>query len=300
MSAGHSFAFPSHVEPNVCSASQPSQSEGSALDLPLVGIPNWITQYTFTTEASVGMSKAIPADAGRSQPTTTKQLKQAGVVPKLPVITIVPDANPTYPVGSRGPNAAAAALRQRQENSTWNASFCDCCCSVAPTYCCIITCCPCTTIASVKETLGGGYERTLLYFGGLAFGVLFCIGFAASNNSGDYEQEVGDKTSSPPPPHHAGIDSSVMWEAAAFTFLMAFLFSVWRLRMQTRRSLGIQGSRVNDCLSSFFCCFCVISQLHLELKCQYEEPPVIRTAQYGRGQRNDHLAVDTLAPYAVM
>ncbi|KAG7378644.1 hypothetical protein PHYPSEUDO_009799 [Phytophthora pseudosyringae] len=251
------------------------------------------------------MSKSAAAAYAKAQDSTTKiPSKQA---PKLPVITIVPDANPTCPIGRREP--AAAAARQQALNttgSTWNASFCDCCCSVAPTYCCIVTCCPCTTIASVKESLGGGYERTLLYFGGLALGLLVSIGFAASNNSEEpADRPVGPAGPPPPtaPPQHAGSGNLILWQAFAALFLMTFLFGVWRLRMQTRHCLGIQGSLLNDCLSSFLCCFCVISQLHLELKCHHEESATARQTQY-RGRGDTDLAstrpVDTLAPYAVM
>eukprot|EP00644_Phytophthora_capsici_P017457 jgi/Phyca11/127208/e_gw1.67.67.1 len=221
------------------------------------------------------MSKSVAAYA---QAQDAKEVAALKLVPKLPVITIVPDANP---INRRGP-----AARQQATNSfrsTWNNSFCDCCCSVAPTYCCIVTCCPCTTIASVKESLGGGYERTLLYYGGLALGFLMSVGFAASNDS---EEPVD-------PPSFAAL------------FLVTFLLGVWRLRFQTRHRLGIPGSLFVDGLSSFFCCFCVISQLHLELKCQHDEPATTRHTQHGRrGRGDEHLAstrpVDTLAPYAVM
>ncbi|EEY54534.1 uncharacterized protein PITG_08194 [Phytophthora infestans T30-4] len=195
-------------------------------------------------------------------------------VPTLPVIKIVFDANPPRPV-RREPAQPRPLSSSR---STWNASICDCCCSVAPTYCCVVTCCPCTTIASVKESLSGGYERTLLYFGGLALGFLISVGFAASNSS--------DKSTDVP-------------VAFAALFLITFLLGVWRLRTQTRHSLGIQGSQLNDCLSSFCCCFCVISQLHLELKCQHSEPAT-PSRQTRRGQDSNLTSVDTLAPYAVM
>ncbi|KAG2764337.1 hypothetical protein PC129_g10182 [Phytophthora cactorum] len=243
------------------------------------------------------MSKSAAAYSQARDPTAMPP-KQ---VPTLPVITIVPDANPPRPV-RRGP--AVSATHQSSWTSTWNASFCDCCCSVAPTYCCIVTCCPCTTIASAKESLSGGYERTLLYFGGLALGFLVSVGFAASNNSDEpTDIPVGPAGPSSPSesPHHTGSGNSIMWKAFAALFLITFLFGVWRLRMQTRHSLGIQGSHFNDCLSSFFCCFCVISQLHLELKCQHNEPP---SRQTRRGQGDTNLSstcqVDTLAPYAVM
>ncbi|EGZ07214.1 hypothetical protein PHYSODRAFT_319180 [Phytophthora sojae] len=230
--------------------------------------------------------------------------KQAELVPKLPVITIVPDANPVRPIARRGPAAAATRQRELNPTSTWNTGFCDCCCSVAPTYCCVVTCCPCTTVASVKESLGGRYERTLVYYGALAFGVLFCIGYAASTNSDEHSDS--DMASTPPPAHHHGgvITSSDLWEAAALAFLMTFLFGVWRLRVQTRYALGIQGSHMVDCLSSFCCCFCVISQLHLELKSHNEEPATTRTPRYchhqGDGGVNASRQMDTLAPYAVM
>ncbi|KAK1930357.1 hypothetical protein P3T76_014028 [Phytophthora citrophthora] len=249
------------------------------------------------------MSKSVAAYAQAQDAKEVAALKQ---VPKLPVITIVPDANP---INRRGP--AAAAARQQATSSlrsAWNASFCDCCCSVAPTYCCIVTCCPCTTIASVKESLGGGYERTLLYFGALALGFLVSVGFAASNDS----EETVDPPVGParpgiqtPPPHHTDSSNLLMWEAFAALFLVTFLFGVWRLRFQARHLLGIPGSLFIDCLSSFFCCFCVISQLHLELKCQHDEPATTRQTQHCRQRRGDGdlastRAVDTLAPYAVM
>ncbi|KAG1708117.1 hypothetical protein DVH05_024801 [Phytophthora capsici] len=246
------------------------------------------------------MSKSVAAYA---QAQDAKEVAALKLVPKLPVITIVPDANP---INRRGP-----AARQQATNSfrsTWNNSFCDCCCSVAPTYCCIVTCCPCTTIASVKESLGGGYERTLLYYGGLALGFLMSVGFAASNDS----EEPVDPPVGParpgiqtPPPHQTDSSNLIMWESFAALFLVTFLLGVWRLRFQTRHRLGIPGSLFVDGLSSFFCCFCVISQLHLELKCQHDEPATTRHTQHGRrGRGDEHLAstrpVDTLAPYAVM
>ncbi|KAL3669479.1 hypothetical protein V7S43_005871 [Phytophthora oleae] len=249
------------------------------------------------------MSKSVAMHAQAQDAKEVVVLKQ---VPKLPVITIVPDANPTCSINRRGP--AARQLATNSSRSTWNASFCDCCCSVAPTYCCIVTCCPCTTIASVKESLGGGYERTLLYFGALALGFLVSVGFAASNDSEEIvDSPVGPArpSMSTSPPHHTDSSNLIMWEAFATLFLMTFLFGVWRLRMQTRHSLGIQGSFFSDCLSSFFCCFCVISQLHLELKYNNGEPATTRQTQhYRRGRGDDNLAstrpVDTLAPYAVM
>ncbi|OWZ09165.1 Transmembrane protein [Phytophthora megakarya] len=225
------------------------------------------------------------------------QAKQADGVPKLPVITIVPDANPTFSGRRRG---GAAVIHQRRTSPTWSSNFCDCCCSVAPTYCCIVTCCPCTTIASVKESLGGGYERTLLYFGGLALGFLVCVGFAASSKSNEPATPSANNTTAAPT-HHTDTGNWIMWESLAAMFLMTFLFGICRIRMQTRHVLGIQGSLLKDCLASVFCCFCVISQLHLELKCNHEEPPATRHTQYyRRGQGDDNLAVDTLAPYAVM
>ncbi|KAG6623159.1 PLAC8 family protein [Phytophthora cinnamomi] len=249
------------------------------------------------------MSKSVATYAQAQCPPEAMLSKQTELGPKLPVITIVPDANPVRPVARRGPAAAASRRRELNSTSTWNASFCDCCCAVAPTYCCVVTCCPCTTVASVKESLGGGYEGTLVYFGALAFGVLFCIGFAASNNSNDSPDF--DMASTPPPAHHHdGLCSSALWEAAALAFFMTFLFGVWRLRVQTRHALGIQGSPAVDCLSSFFCCFCVISQLHLELKCHYEEPSTTRTPQCCHERGDENFAaprrMDTLAPYAVM
>ncbi|ETI42152.1 hypothetical protein F441_12643 [Phytophthora nicotianae CJ01A1] len=244
------------------------------------------------------MSKSA-AGYSRAQDRTAMPSKR---VPTLPVITIVPDANPTCPV-RRGP---AQHQAQNSSRSTWNSSFFDCCCSVAPTYCCIVTCCPCTTIASVKESLSGGYERTLLYFGGLALGFLVSVGFAASNTSNTSEDTEDIPVGPGPPspsesPQDGDSGHSIMWQAFAALFLITFLLGVWRLRMQTRHSLGIQGSHVNDCLSSFLCCFCVISQLHLELKCQHNEPPA-RHNRTGQGDNNlsSTYQVDTLAPYAVM
>ncbi|KAE9087757.1 hypothetical protein PF002_g21509 [Phytophthora fragariae] len=230
--------------------------------------------------------------------------KKTELIPTLPVITIVRDANPIRPRATHGLAAVASRQRELNPTSTWNASLCDCCCSVAPTYCCVVTCCPCTTVASVKEMLGGGYERTLVYFGALAFAVLFCIGYAASTSSHETsERPAHDMAATPPPTHHDdGVGStSALWEAAAFAFFMTFLFGVWRLRVQTRYSLGIHGSGMGDCLASFFCCFCVISQLHRELKYHLEEPPTSRTPRYCYHQGGEATRrMDTLAPYAVM
>jgi Cys-rich protein (TIGR01571 family) len=236
--------------------------------------------------------------APEAQHSTAKMVaKQTERTPTLPVITIVPPARHEF---RRGPDAAAHQRAVNSTTSAWNANFFDCCCSVAPTYCCVVTCCPCTTIASVKESLGGGYERTLLYFGGLAFGMMISVGFAASNNSP--ARQDGDTTQTPPPPpQDSGVGGSIMWAAAAVALLLVFLCGVWRLRMQTRETLGIKGSQVHDCLSSFLCCFCVISQLHLELKCQHEDPRAIRhTRHRGGGDIATNRAVDTLAPYAAM
>ncbi|KAF4037787.1 PLAC8 family [Phytophthora infestans] len=239
------------------------------------------------------MSKSAAAYTQARDPTAMPP-KQ---VPTLPVIKIVFDANPPRPV-RREPAQPRPLSSSR---STWNASICDCCCSVAPTYCCVVTCCPCTTIASVKESLSGGYERTLLYFGGLALGFLISVGFAASNSSDkSTDVPVGPRPSSPSESSQAEDSGhSTMWQAFAALFLITFLLGVWRLRTQTRHSLGIQGSQLNDCLSSFCCCFCVISQLHLELKCQHSEPAT-PSRQTRRGQDSNLTSVDTLAPYAVM
>ncbi|ETK82171.1 hypothetical protein L915_12404 [Phytophthora nicotianae] len=181
------------------------------------------------------MSKSA-AGYSRAQDRTAMPSKR---VPTLPVITIVPDANPTCPV-RRGP---AQHQAQNSSRSTWNSSFFDCCCSVAPTYCCIVTCCPCTTIASVKESLSGGYERTLLYFGGLALGFLVSVGFAASNTSNTSEDTEDIPVGPGPPspsesPQDGDSGHSIMWQAFAALFLITFLLGVWRLRMQTRHSLG--------------------------------------------------------------
>ncbi|CAH0478645.1 unnamed protein product [Peronospora belbahrii] len=222
------------------------------------------------------------------------QERLPNVVPTLPRITVVPDANPVRR------EVSSVRTRQRPQNSAWNASFFDCCCSVAPTYCCIITCCPCTTIASVKESLGGCYERTLLYFSGLALGFLLSVGFAAASGS---NEPVGHLQSGATPLESNESESigSMMWKAISAVFLIAFLFGVWGLRTQTRQSLGIRGSPLLDCLSSFFCCFCVVSQLHLELKSDYDDSTGAQSRR-GRGDNNLVLTrpVDTLAPYSVM
>ncbi|RMX69707.1 hypothetical protein DD238_001714 [Peronospora effusa] len=92
-----------------------------------------------------------------------------------------------------------------------------------------------------------------------------------------------------------------MWIAISAVLLMMFLFSVWRLRAQTRQKLGIHGSQFLDCLSSFFCCFCVVSQLYLELKCHDGHP---RQQHYQRSQADNTFTstgpADTLAPYVAM
>ena len=230
-------------------------------------------------------------------------------VPTRSVQTTVSHEKPLHLGAKRDVSIATATARQRALQSTttsipsiWHSNFCDCWCSVAPTYCCSVTCCPCMTFALVKESLGGSYEWTLLYFGVLFIGSLVSLGLAVCNSSNGPLHDVKTALFSPVSgPHAKELSFSAIWEGISAVLLMVLLFGVWQLRTQTRLTLGIQGSHVFDCVTSFCCCFCVISQLHLELKCQYSEESPLQ----GRRNRRAYNVtttgpVDTLAPYAVM
>jgi|UniRef100_K3X1I9 Cys-rich protein (TIGR01571 family) len=137
----------------------------------------------------------------------------------------------------------------------WRATLIGCLDWRKPSNFAVLACCPCLPAAKVHSMLGKSFESGVLYFAGLVFGILISIGLCFSNTSSVSEDGAVVTNGS-----DSGHSSVGLFGNLAVVLAVLFLVGVAYLRTRTRQHFNIPGNQVFDCVLSFACCWCVISQ----------------------------------------
>ncbi|EEY54307.1 PLAC8 family protein [Phytophthora infestans T30-4] len=117
----------------------------------------------------------------------------------------------------------------------WSVDFWGCCDILIPN-CCMVTFCPCVSLAQISARLGvAPYRRVLVIFLLLTLAEVI-----------------------------AGLNPVQSW---TITIVRAIFFAyIWHLRQTTRRLFQIPGGPCGDCWSSFCCSCCTMAQIATHIK----------------------------------
>lgn len=253
------------------------------------------TQDTLTPLASSTNSAPFVMEEGRK----TKDVVSGGgggggfvVLHKLRSKTIlqsVPEGRSVRADSNQSTQSSQAAAAAPGE---WNARFAGC---TSGGDVALVVCCPCFPAAKLHSLLGGSLESGMIFFGGLVFTMLLLVGLSNSNmssaptgdsgaprtyspaTSGDdkFVAEDADPTTHTPSAAtttSAGLANAQLYRDLAIALLVLFLLGIAYLRTKTRHRFNIPGTRALDCLLSFACCWCVLSQAraHVEKHNRFE------------------------------
>lgn len=157
----------------------------------------------------------------------------------------------------------------------WGAPFFGCMEVCMPNFCMSMLC-PCVSAAQIAARLGiWGYEMALFIFGGLAFGMLVCVGLAVSDFSNSYNDDLDDgkqgsmdaDASGPqghpfgPPPDDEGQTYHRVFAILALVFALCLVVLVAQLRASIRRQYSIPGCQPLDCVLVTGCMGCSLAQM---------------------------------------
>ncbi|GMF17964.1 unnamed protein product [Phytophthora lilii] len=155
----------------------------------------------------------------------------------------------------------------------WSADFWGCCDMLIPN-CCMVTFCPCVSLAQISERLGvAPYRRTLVIFV-LLVAAEIVAALYPSSSSGWYRSssrysDDDDRRSNP-------VQSWIITIVRAIFFVY-----IWHLRQTTRRLYHIPGGPCGDCWASCCCSCCAIAQIATHIKsykpgdCGFGPPDVL-------------------------
>lgn len=162
--------------------------------------------------------------------------------------------------------------------SAWSADFCGCCDSIIPN-CCMVTWCPCISLAQISARLGvASYWRVLIIFMLLSLAECFAglypyylnenTDWRHSSTSTEYSDANRPKT-----------NPAQSW-SIAFVRIVFFVY-IWYLRQTTRQLFRIPGGPCGDCWASLCCSCCSLAQIATHVKsykpgdCSFGPPDVL-------------------------
>lgn len=223
-------------------------------------------------------------------PTTTPTALEAAYVIQVTALEPTREANKAELEKKRQAGFETHVTQlEAAPTATWDASLLGCFASCVPN-CCIVTWCPCVSLAHIETRMGESFEMALLGFGALFAGLYICIGCTMSaladkatdddvessaNDSGD---DAADGTKYYSPPHHTVSVTAALLTTSVLLLLITFL--VARLRRRVRSQFELSGSLAQDLAVTLACGPCVIAQMATQLHtytpgmCSLDQPHV--------------------------
>ncbi|KAG7390755.1 hypothetical protein PHYPSEUDO_006874 [Phytophthora pseudosyringae] len=183
--------------------------------------------------------------------------------------------------GTPGQTHQAGVNEQGVMVGAWSTDFWGCFDAMIPN-CCMVTCCPCVSLAQISERLGvAPYRRVLAIFLLLSLAEIVAGLYPSSSSSSsvwytsssrareDSDDEDEDRESNP-------VQSWIITIVRAISFAY-----IWHLRQTTRRLFRIPGGPCGDCWASFCCSCCTMAQIATHIKsykpgdCSFGPPDVL-------------------------
>ncbi|ETN13669.1 hypothetical protein PPTG_08417 [Phytophthora nicotianae INRA-310] len=162
----------------------------------------------------------------------------------------------------------------------WSVDFWGCCDIMIPN-CCMVTFCPCISLAQISERLGAApYRRVLVIFLLLTLAEVIA-GLYSSSSSTDagWWYSSTSTTREYSDDHESDSNSVQSWTVTVVRAI--FFVYIWHLRQTTRRMFRIPGSPCDDCWASFCCSCCTMAQIATHIKsykpgdCSFGPPDVL-------------------------
>eukprot|EP00644_Phytophthora_capsici_P016558 jgi/Phyca11/553345/estExt2_Genewise1Plus.C_PHYCAscaffold_520265 len=157
----------------------------------------------------------------------------------------------------------------------WSVDFCGCCDTLIPN-CCMVTFCPCVSLAQISQRLGvAPYRQVLVIF--LLLVIAETVAGLTSTDSSSWRYNDNSST-------RYSDDDSDDNSIQSWTILIVraiFFGYIWHLRQTTRRLFRIPGGACGDCWASFCCSCCTMAQIATHIKsykpgeCGFGPPDVL-------------------------
>ncbi|KAG2773687.1 hypothetical protein JG687_00006927 [Phytophthora cactorum] len=162
----------------------------------------------------------------------------------------------------------------------WSVDFWGCCDTMIPN-CCMVTFCPCVSLAQISARLGvAPYRRVLVIFLLLTLAEVIA-GLYPSSSSGNSDWWYSSTSRSKEYSDDNESDSNSV-QSWTVTIVRAIFFAyIWHLRQTTRRMFQIPGGPCGDCWASFCCSCCTMAQIATHIKsykpgdCSFGPPDVL-------------------------
>ncbi|KAF4149010.1 PLAC8 family [Phytophthora infestans] len=144
----------------------------------------------------------------------------------------------------------------------WSVDFWGCCDILIPN-CCMVTFCPCVSLAQISARLGvAPYRRVLVIFLLLTLAEVIAGLYPSSSNNDSSWWYRSER-------EYSGDDESESNPVQSWTITIVraiFFAYIWHLRQTTRRLFQIPGGPCGDCWSSFCCSCCTMAQIATHIK----------------------------------
>jgi Cys-rich protein (TIGR01571 family) len=178
-----------------------------------------------------------------------------------------------------GQRSQPAVNEQGVMVGAWSADFWGCCDTMIPN-CCLVTFCPCVSLAQISERLGvAPYRRVLVLFLLLVVAEVVAGLYPSSSSN---SSSSGWTSSTSTTRGSSGESSSSPIQSWIVTIVRAIFFAyIWHLRQTTRRLFLIPGGPCGDCWASFCCSCCTMAQIATHIKsykpgdCSFGPPDVL-------------------------
>ncbi|GMF15439.1 unnamed protein product [Phytophthora fragariaefolia] len=181
--------------------------------------------------------------------------------------------------GSPGQTRQAGTNKHGVMVGAWSADFFGCFDFMIPN-CCMVTFCPCISLAQISERLGiSSYRRVLVVFLLLAVAEIVAGVYPSKSSHNSSNDRISPTSTSR---RNSNDDDSNPVQSWVVIFVRAIVFGyVWHLRQTTRRMFHIPGGACGDCWSSFCCSCCAMAQIATHIKsykpgdCSFGPPDVL-------------------------
>ncbi|RLN88111.1 hypothetical protein BBJ28_00015770 [Nothophytophthora sp. Chile5] len=165
-----------------------------------------------------------------------------------------------------------------QENSgiavgRWDIGFCDCFTHCVPN-CCMVTFCPCISMAQIASKLNiTSYACALITI--LLLMIAECVTFGLAMNEFAEQYRTRDGYYDYYYDYYYGYhyydyydetSTSVAFRIISAVVRIIFAVFVWQLRSKTRERFQIPGGCICDCCAALFCSCCTLAQVATHVK----------------------------------
>ncbi|KAL3669231.1 hypothetical protein V7S43_005614 [Phytophthora oleae] len=208
------------------------------------------------------------------KPPPTQETHDYPVVYATAIETVV------YVEHAPGQSRQGEANEQGVMVGAWSVDFCGCCDTMIPN-CCMVTFCPCVSLAQISERLGvAPYRRVLVIFLLLVIAETVAGLYPTSSSTSSLWYSSESSTTYPDDDSDEGDDNSIQSWIIIIVRVIFFVY-IWHLRQTTRRLFRIPGGACGDCWASCCCSCCTMAQIATHIKsykpgdCSFGPPDVL-------------------------